>query len=193
MQVVRCQAFASASAFAQLGSLIAPWLAKYDGAGYNTVADPLFLLLPRHTTPHRHSPHYHHTRLASMTLIASLPRLTRHHTRQVLLAITLVVFTRLPSRRVASYSLSHSSRLLAIILVTLTRHHTRRVVLHNFPLSVPLRAALTMSRSSPIYLPRHTRHHTHQVLLAIILVKSYSPSYSSSLTRYHTRRVYSPA
>jgi len=86
--------------------------------------------------------------------------LARHQTRQVLLAIKLVT----------SCSPSHSSRLHATTLVAsrLTRyrprrryphrHRTCRVVLHNFPLSVPLRAPLTMSRSSPIYSPRLTRH-----------------------------------
>jgi len=89
--------------------------------------------------------------------------LTRHPTRQVLLAVT---------RRVDSPS--HSSCLLAFLLVTSRprrryphRDRTRRVVMYNFPLSVPLRAVLTMSRSSPIYSPRLTRHPTRQVLLAV--------------------------
>jgi len=84
-------------------------------------------------------------------------------------------------------SLSHLSCLLAILLVALRliryrprrryphRDRTRRVVLYNFPLSLPLRAALTMSRSSPIYSPRLTRYPTRRV---------YLPSYSSPLTRY---------
>ena len=145
--------------------------------------------------------------------------LARHHTRRVsslshlscLLAILLVAsyspsysssLTRYHTRRVSS--LSHLSCLLAILLVAsrLTRFRPRRryphrdrsprVVLYNFPLSVPLRAALTMSRSSPIYSPRLTRHPTRQVLLAILLVKSYSLSLVV-LTHHHTRRVYSPS
>ena len=122
MQVVRCQAFASACAFAQLGSLIAPRLAKYDGAGYNTVADPFFLHLPRHT-PHRHSPHYHHT---------------RHHDTHRVFA--------------ASYSPSCSS--------SLTRYHTRRV-------------------SSLSHL---------SCVLAILVVKSCSPSHSSCLLAFLSSR-----
>ena len=41
--------------------------------------------------------------------------------------------------------------------------------MYNFPLSVTLRAALTMSQSSQSYSPRLTCNHTHRVLLAIVL------------------------
>jgi hypothetical protein len=106
-----------------------------------------------------------------------------------------------------------------------TSYSLRRIVLLP-TVSVALRAALTMSQSSPLYSSRLPRHHTRRVFLAIvlaagilidivlvtsyctpshclcrsescanhvtkltiILVASYSPSYSSRLTRQHTRR-----
>jgi len=46
---------------------------------------------------------------------------------------------------------------------------TPHCVLYNFPVSVALRAALTLSQSSPSYSLRLTCNYTHHVLLAIIL------------------------
>jgi len=45
-----------------------------------------------------------------------------------------------------------------------------------------------MSESSPSYSSRRSRQHTSCVLLALILVTSFSPPYSLRLTRYRPRR-----
>jgi len=100
-------------------------------------------------------------------------------------------------------------KLIDILLIDIV-HTTRHVVLYNFPLSVTLGAALTMSQSSPSYSSHLSRHYTRRVLLAIVLAAStlidivlvtvyvHLPSPSSvtlraALTchkaRHHTRRV----
>jgi len=55
--------------------------------------------------------------------------------------------------------------------------------------SVTLRAALTMSQSSPSYSPRPTRYRPRRVLLALIVFTSYLLSSSLRLTRSHSRHV----
>jgi len=107
-------------------------------------------------------------------------RLSRHHTHHDLLA--------------ASYSLSSSP-----LAPSLTSYSSLCIV--QLPgVSVTLRAALTMSQSSPSYSPRLTCNHTHHVLLAIILatgtlidiilaasyLRSFSPL-APSLTSYSLR------
>jgi len=134
----------------------------------------------------------------------------------LLIVIHYIAIILATNSLVESYTCNHPRRWYP------HRHRTRHVVLHNFPLS--LRAALTTSRSSPIYSPRLIRHHTRGVAsyslsssppvsssascllrcivqpascannvtkLADLFVASYSPSYTSSLTRLHTRRVVS--
>jgi len=76
-------------------------------------------------------------------------RLSRHHTRRDLLA--------------SSYSLSSSP-----LAPSLTSYSSLCIV--QLPsVSVTLRAALTLSQSSPSYSPRLTCNHTRRVLLAIVL------------------------
>jgi len=76
-------------------------------------------------------------------------RLSRHHTRHDLLA--------------ASYSLSSLP-----LAPSLTSYSSLCIV--QLPgVSVTLRAALTLSESSPSYSPRLTCNHTCRVLLAIVL------------------------
>jgi len=95
------------------------------------------------------------------------PRLTRHQTRQVLLATTLVTFTRHHTRRVASYSLSSSPPVSSS-----TSYLSRRIV--HLPAVCPSASCAN-----------------NVTKLADLLAASYSPSYTSSLTRLHTRRVVS--
>jgi len=88
--------------------------------------------------------------------------LTCNHTRRVLLAIVLAAGTLIDIILAASYPLSYLLRPTHPHLPRPTRygsrrwhphwHRTRHVVLYNFPLSVTLRAALTMSQSSQSYL-----------------------------------------
>jgi len=105
-------------------------------------------------------------------------RLSHHHTHRNLLS--------------ASYSLSSSP-----LAPSLTSYSSLCIV--QLPgVSVTLRAELTLSHSSPSYLPHLTCNHTRRVLLAIvlaagtlidiILAASYARSYSPCLTRAHTRR-----
>ena len=104
--------------------------------------------------------------------------LSRHHTHRDLLA--------------ASYSLSSSP-----LAPSLTSHSSLCIV--QLPgISVTLRAALTLSQSSPSYSPRLTCNHTRRVLLAIvlaagtlidiILATSYACSYSPRPTCYRPSR-----
>jgi len=79
-------------------------------------------------------------------------RLSCHHTRRNLLT--------------ASYSLSSS-----LLAPSLTSYSSLYIV--QLPcVSVTLRAALTLSQSSPSYSPRLTCNHTRRVLLAIVLATS---------------------
>jgi len=107
-----------------------------------------------------------------------LSLVSHHHTRRDLLA--------------AFYSLSSSP-----LAPSLTSYSSLCIVqLHG--VSVTLRAALTLSQSSPSYSPRLTCNHTRRVLLAIILAAgtlidiihaaSYPRSYSLRPTRYRSRR-----
>jgi len=54
MQLARCQAFASASAFVRFGSLTTARLAEYDGTGRKST--PFFLLLHTYHTRDQRTP-----------------------------------------------------------------------------------------------------------------------------------------
>jgi len=173
----RCQAFAST----RLGSRR---VTKSDGMSLNYVLQqhkPFFLHLPHHPT-HRHSLHCHHTRhqltrrvlhLQSSTALASSS--TSYSSRRIaqlpaVSASSANNVTKLADVLAASYSPSYTSSLTCLhtrrvvsYLVSSCRqyphrHRTRRVVLYNLPLSVPLRAALIMSQSSPSYSLGLTRY-----------------------------------
>jgi len=133
---------------------------------------------------------------AALTLSQCSPsyslRLTCNHTRRVLLAIVLAAGTLIDIILAASYSLSSSP-----VAPSLTSYSSLCIV--QLPgVSVTLRAALTLSQSSPSYLPHLTCNHTRRVLLAIvlaaatlidiILAASYACSYCPQPTRYRSRR-----
>ena len=129
---------------------------------------------PRRRYPHRHRACcvVLYNLRAALTMSRSSPiyspRLTRHQTRQVLLATTLVTFTRHHTRRVASYSLSSSPPVSSS-----TSYLSRRIA--QLPAVCP-------SASSA----------NNVTKLADLFATSYSPLNSSSLARHHTRHVYSP-
>ena len=191
MQIVRCQAFASTCAFVWFGSLTATRLPHHSSAcqiqRHRQLFHPFFTCYhPRCWHPHRH-PHRHCIRQvvlynfplsvplrAALTISSSSsifsPRLTCIHTA-ILIDIVLAA---------SCYHLRHRHP---------HRYRTRRVVLYNFPLSVPSRAALTISRSSSIFSPRLTFIHT-AILIDIVLAASYlrsSTPPSSSLTSDSSR------
>ena len=129
------------------------------------------------------------------------PCLMRAHTRHGLLAIVLATGTLIDIILAASYPLSFSLPAPSLTLYSPrpTRyrsrrqhphcHPTRHLVLYNFPLSVTLRAALTMSQSSQSYSPHPTCYRPRRILLAIVFAASYSLLYSSHRTRSHTHCV----
>ena len=130
-------------------------------------------VLPRRYMPpasHCHPPHRH---------------LTRYCTRRVLLVLTASLHAAgvpPPSSSSTSYSLSYSSPATCPPLsssmsysLRLSRNSIRHVVFLRLPaVPVNLRAALTTSQGR-----EHTATHS----------PSYSPLYSSRLTRYRTHRV----
>jgi len=101
------------------------------------------------------------------------PRPTRYRPRRVLLGLIVATSYSLSSSPPASSLTSYSS--LCILQLP--------------GVSVTLKAALTMSQSSPSYTPRPTRYRPRRVLLALIVAASYSLSSSPRLTRSHSRRV----
>jgi hypothetical protein len=151
----------------------------------NASARPLFFSF--HPARRRHSSRCHHTRrhqTRRVLLVDIIPhrQLTRHVTLATLLAATVLTAILIAIVLVASFSPSY--------LPHLTRHHIRRVILAivlaagilvdieyssscivQLPAaSVTLRAVLTKSQSSPLsYSSRLTRHHTRRVPLAIVL------------------------
>jgi len=104
-------------------------------------------------------------------------RLSRHHTRRDLLATSYLLSSSLLAPSLTSYS--------SLCIVQLP------------DVSVTLRAALTLSQSSPSYSLHLTCNHTCRVLLAIvlatgtlvdiILTASYVHSYLPRPTRYRSR------
>jgi len=131
--------------------------------------------------PSRRHPHQHRTRRVLLAII---------HAAGILIDIVLVASCSHPRRRPPH------------------RHPTRRVVLYNFPLSVALRTALTISRSSSIFSPRLTcyhprrrpphRHPTRRVVLynfplsialrTALTISRSSSIFSRRLTCYHPCR-----
>jgi len=144
--------------------------------------------------------------LATSYSLSSSPRLTPSHSCHVLLAIVLATSTLIDIILVTVYSttsrcLCHSESCtylvtkLAIILAvsyslsssppapSLTSYLSL-CILQLPGVFVTLRAALTMSQSSPSYSPRPTRYRPHRVLLPLIVATSYllSSSPLASLT-----------
>jgi len=164
MQLVRCQAFASACAF-----IDTVWLA------YHSLAP-----LPLHDFLNRqHGPQLHPFFLllsihATIVLVASYLLCIIDTAGSLLNAILIdiVLFAPRLIRDCPCRQHPHHHPY---------RHCTYCIVLYNLPLSVPLRAALTMSQSSSIFRPRliyyrtccrHPCRHphcTHCVLLVIVL------------------------
>ena len=164
MQLARCQAFASACAFVQFGSLTTARLAEYDG----TKSTPFFFyfhhiicttsaLLPscyhprcRHQ-PHRHPYQYRTCRVlldvihAAGILFSSTsysPRLDVIHAAGILFSSTsyLSHLDVIHAAGILFSSTSYSSRLdvihAASILFSSISYSSHHVLLYNFPLSL---------------------------------------------------------
>ena len=199
MRHARCQALSRACACVRLGSVSTAQLAKYDGT--RLISTPFF-------SPFITSTHHQHRYSSQLTCYH--PRRLyphRHRTRRVLTSSTSPV----------SSSTSYSSRLDIIhaagILIDIVLASS---IVQHPTVSVSLRAALTISQSSPIFLlrlipNRPSRRHPHRyphrhrtrrvlldiihaagILIDIVLVASYLTSSTllvSSSTSYLLRRI----